>query len=290
MPSFFTAGLDETRRVRGTNEYIGVASYIFDPDALKAFNKEWDDVLRKNDLEYFHAYDWNSGQCQFSNRQKWTGSRRTELAFELVRIIKRHCTKALAVMVHKKTYEECVPEAWRNDVSGHIYTFALITACDHIAKMLKSDGENTEVTYLIEEGAENWRQADVFLRRIRDNQAFRQRFLYYSHDFKVKGQARSTEASDLFAWLYGLKLIGLLRNTQHIPFNDIWLDLTADQHYEVGYTTNWHFVSRTTEVWDLFGAFYPRRIRRRHGGEHDKKPASGRKRETGDTRSTPDMR
>jgi len=107
-----------------SNTSVAVAAcYISNKSQWDEFDRNWKDILREEDLEYFHTADFfNANRRPYS---EWDHPKRTKFLKRMISTINLRTKIGLAIAIPKLVYDEFAPERYKQTYAKDHYTFAV---------------------------------------------------------------------------------------------------------------------------------------------------------------------
>lgn len=192
MPRAF-AYFDES----GTDDQatvLCVAGYIFLEENVGPFEAEWNVMLEKYGLPYFHAVDCMHGTGVFNYLSL---EERTAAQTEAIEIIKKYGAKGIALSIDKAVFPEIGKDQrlWSTP-----YTFLCGQVLFGVRNWANAVDFRGAVQYIYEAGAEGQSKALEETTDALIKGEYVSVFRFGSHGHATKTEAVALQAADLLAW------------------------------------------------------------------------------------------
>jgi hypothetical protein len=189
---------DESVQPKG-NEPICVGGWLFKPAAYGKFRRQWHrTVLRhkKHRFTHFHTTDLIAGQREYRGIDIPT---RIAILDAAIDAIHQHMYGGVGVLFDQQEFERVATARWPS-VFGSIYAAACQMCLEATAVWLAEWKCPMKVLYVFENGHTFEKEADAFLKDVRDSESERKRLRYRAHLFDDKLKECGLQAADLYAW------------------------------------------------------------------------------------------
>ncbi len=170
-----------------------LAGYIFEKDAVAAFDEDWKRMLRRFELPYFHMNECAHAKGVFKNLEQ-AGANLA--AREAIDLIKRHVSQGIAFTVDKSIAAELRKGSmWKNE-----YSFIVGQIFFAISDLMLADQSRSEVACLFENGADGQGQADEAAQLILKQADFLEACRISSFKWADQNKETPLQAADMLAW------------------------------------------------------------------------------------------
>jgi hypothetical protein len=170
-----------------------VAGYLIESDQCRRFQVEWEAVLSRYDVPYFHMSECAHGVGIF---EKISKKDRSEICRALIEIIKLRAELGIAVSVSESEYRSMAPMHFKLDA----YSFCLNYCMQGVAAWASKYKVMEPVSYFFESGHKNQSVANSFINWIRHSAPLVHGLRYHSHSFVSGKKLCGIAAADLLAW------------------------------------------------------------------------------------------
>jgi hypothetical protein len=207
---------------------LTLAGYLFEAERIDLFSVEWNALLSKYDLPYFHMVDCAPGNPPFHKLGK---TDRTKLQMQL-QLIKRYSINGIVCNI--PNINDNIGKSYLEGVRG-----AVRLALEWADKVSFAGN----IAYLFEAGATGQGLADGHFQQIATDPASSAAHRYAGHAFLPKAGNPGVQAADLLAWQYHnftkkrakaglarLDLRALLRHPHHM--SDLCGDLPREPNIQ----------------------------------------------------------
>jgi len=194
---------------------ITLAGYLFEAERIDPFGAQWNEVLARYDVPYFHMVDCAHGAKPFEKLDKIN---RIKLQMQLMALIKRYAINGIVCNI--TNVPDNAGASYLEGVKG-----AVKVALDWADKAAYSG----KIGYFFEAGASGQGLAEVHFGEIAKDPASSAAHRYAGHAFVPKLGNPGVQAADLLAWQYHnftkkrataslarLDMRALLRHPHHI--------------------------------------------------------------------------
>lgn len=185
------AYLDESGTNEGDLAHV-VAGYLIKPGQAECMASEWQGILDKYGLPFFHMTD--CAHYEVCEPYRSLGREKCiALATELIELIHNHCLNGFAVCFPPRFYRP-IPD---KDIYGeNFYDFSVGFAHLHIQRVLTEYGFTGRAAYFLEAGHRHQRQARAILDRLQEDEKWKK----FNYAFFDKESATLLQAADILAW------------------------------------------------------------------------------------------
>lgn len=122
-----------------------VGGYIAADQQWKAFNKEWDKVLKSAGIKFFHMTDFES---RFGDYKEWSNEQRIKILESFYEIIHKYVLKGFTTSVVLEDYNN-LSDQHRN-IFGEPHLCALFNCMKHIYEMCNEYNFEESIAYSFE--------------------------------------------------------------------------------------------------------------------------------------------
>jgi hypothetical protein len=177
-------------------EFLGVGGYMFRKKNVRPFEKQWDIMLRKHGLEYFHMTDCNATppQKQFAGMDKADCDDAARMA---IAAIKEFSTHGFSAVVKPADFYAV---AGAKDLFNNPFSLCVHTVVAQCSAWANEHDPVARISYIFESGDEHQKDANKILQSIADNADRRAKYHYEGHAFFPKEWSKPTQAADILAW------------------------------------------------------------------------------------------
>jgi hypothetical protein len=170
-----------------------VAGYLIESDQCRRFQAEWEAVLSRHGVPYFHMSECAHGVGIFKEISK---KDRSEICRSLIETIKLRAELGIAVSVSEAEYRSIVPAHFKLDA----YSFCLHYCLQGVAAWASKYDVRVPISYFFESGHKNQSVANSFINWIRHSRSIVDGLRYHSHSFVSGKKLCGIAAADLLAW------------------------------------------------------------------------------------------
>jgi hypothetical protein len=170
-----------------------VAGYVIEAEQRRHFQQEWDAILAKHGIPYFHMSDCAHGAGVFARVPK---SVRSEICRSLIELIKLRAELGIAVSVCESDYQMLAPPDFKIDA----YSFCLHYCMQGVMTWANKFRIVHPISYFFESGHKNEAVANSLVTWLRGNQAIVNGLRCHSHSFVSGKRLCGIAAADLLAW------------------------------------------------------------------------------------------
>jgi hypothetical protein len=201
-----------------------VAGYLIERKQSELMAQEWNEVLDKYNLPFFHMVDCAHHAPPFD---KLSLEQCIAVEKRMIDLIKRRTVQGVGVIIDYDAFTKRFGEAC---FFGSAYTLCF----HHILAGLSDWAEKTEyqgdVAYFFEAGHESRSEADAIMQIALNNKKIRGEMHYAGHAFVDKEKSPQVQAADLFAW----QLVKDLKNhDEGRPRRKDFISLTDHPHHTI---------------------------------------------------------
>lgn len=180
-----------------------VAGYAFEKRQARLLAREWQTVLKRYKLPFFHMVD-----CAHGNREcaSLTKDQRIKLATSLIAIVKGRAAHGFAVSVDVEAFREVMP-SWGPAKTP--YAFCARCVIDEMGRWFFKTGFKGKSAYFFEAGHESRSEAEQVVGAVLTNPLNAIRSVHYgyvAHSFVLKKESPAVQAADLLAWQWATDL------------------------------------------------------------------------------------
>jgi hypothetical protein len=193
LRAYFDAGLkSKPRRV------FYVAGYVGYTDDWVHFNRKWRELLRRNDLPYFHMTDFVA-RCGFY--KGWSEEKRLAVMKRIVTLGSNAVRLGVAATLLPDDYER-LSESDRKLIPNP-YGLCLTACIAKTARLLQRQGVRDSVAYVFEAGDAGQGTTRLALEELLANPARRRKYAFHSLSYAQKAAAVGLQLADVFAYETG---------------------------------------------------------------------------------------
>jgi len=189
----FEAYFDESGTHAGS-PVMCVAGYVIESDQRKRMQAEWDTILSRYSLPYFHMSECAHGAGVFRALSK---PDRSEVCRSLIELIKLRVEIGIAVSVSESDYDTICPPAHRKIDA---YSFCLQYCMQGVVAWANRYRLDSPVSYFFKSGHRNQAVADGLVKWFRYSKRLVTGLRYRSHTFVSGKKLVGISAADLLAW------------------------------------------------------------------------------------------
>ena len=169
----------------------------------KKFNRDWDKARKDLGFDVFH-----SSECVASNFKsefsQWDERRKIRTFRRLREIIAQRSAQGFGVAVHKKDFDEVVPQELRQELGKYHYTIAVRIVIGLVEQWRLSLGIREPVEYIFDRMADKKSKAEidaVFEQAEQLTDSLHDFGIYNGcHSFRDKREILPLQAADILAW------------------------------------------------------------------------------------------
>lgn len=174
-----------------------VAGLVYAGMKAIKFKKEWEPILRANNLDYFRMSECESGRKQFKGVPE---PKRGRISTKLIGLTRELSIHGVAAAVSRDKYKSLAPPGWVR-AYGTDYTACLMTVVNMVISWAKMNRPKDHIAFFFEKGPFEG-EAREHLRKMSDDPVNKELFYHsISDSFVPKGEmSRPCEAADQFAW------------------------------------------------------------------------------------------
>lgn len=171
-----------------------LGGYVFEGSSIAAFEADWQDMLRRYELQYFHMSDFNDQRGRGVYRHLDEPARQAALG-EAIGIIEKHALCGFAYSIEKTAFDEIAAGSpWSKQ-----YALLANQAFYGIEEAFKHRGPGS-VNYVFEQGADGWGEAAKVFKEAKAIPALTDRYRLGELRQEPKSGAVHLQAADLLAW------------------------------------------------------------------------------------------
>lgn len=175
---------DESGDLNTDPSIFGVAGYFISSDAAEQMDQNWEIVLKKYNVPYFHMVDCASGNGVFKHLPDMD---RAEMVKELISLIKKYTAEGFAFLAKADSYEP------PNNEQLDPYSYCAAGCAKALGTFLQMNRLDANISYFFEAGHANKGRAYNHI-------AEKVKRPGDSLTFASKEQKRLLQAADLLAW------------------------------------------------------------------------------------------
>ncbi|WP_348755715.1 DUF3800 domain-containing protein [uncultured Aquincola sp.] len=181
----------------GTNDdsrNLCLGGYVFEGASIAAFEDDWQEMLRRYELQYFHMREFNQQRGKGVYGHLSTPARQAALG-EAIGIIERHALCGFAFSVEKTAFDDIAAGSpWSKQ-----YAFLANQAFYGIEETFKHHGPGS-VNYVFEQGAHGWGNAAKVFQEAKAIPALKDKYRLGELRQEPKSGAIHLQAADLLVW------------------------------------------------------------------------------------------
>ena len=197
----FKTYLDETG-TDGNSQFAVVAGGVSDAASWVKAEKRWNALMKRREVRYFHAQEYNSGDGDFAN---WGVLKRKTFETSLAKLVRQNVDFAVSVAVdrqaHQKVKQEMrgIKNAPKDSDVGLGFRILRFYICDLIAK----SQPGSEIHFVVEDGPWAAGQRTIYEElKTFENNSFRPTMygeMMAGFETVKKGASRGLEIADYIA-------------------------------------------------------------------------------------------
>jgi len=190
------AFFDESGSHKGA-PVLCVAGYAFEKRAARMLARDWNGILTRFRLPFFHMVDCAHGNEDFSTLTK---KQRIEVATAVIGIVKKYAAHGFAVSVDTQAFGDVMP-SWGPTQSP--YAFCARCVIDEMGRWFFKVGFRGKSAYFFEAGHESRSEAEKIITAVLTNPLWKVSDVHYGyspHSFISKRDSAAVQAADLLAW------------------------------------------------------------------------------------------
>lgn len=188
--ALFEAYLDES-----DGPILGVAAYVFETDACKALDLEWEALLDDFGLPYFHMVDCVHHNPPFD---KLTLEGCINAEKRAIKIIRDHMLVGTVTTVDERDYNTWMAR----EQLGTAYSYCCWQTISALNFWMNDRGIEGDIAYFFEAGHAGAGEANDIMREIGRTDVTRKSNRYASHSFVDKKKVRPVQTPDILAYLH----------------------------------------------------------------------------------------
>jgi len=193
LRAYFDAGFkSKPRRV------FYVAGYVGFPNDWLRFNRKWRELLRRNNLPYFHMTDFVARTGFYKG---WPEERRLAVMKRIVTLGSNAVRLGVAATLLPDDYER-LSESDRKLIPNP-YGLCLSACIAKTARLLQRQGVTDPVAYVFESGDPGQGTTKLALEELLANPAKRKAYAFHSLTYADKAEAMGLQLADVFAFETG---------------------------------------------------------------------------------------
>lgn len=188
----FEAYFDES----GTHQHsplMCVAGYLIESDQCRRFQSDWDGILKRHGVPYFHMSDCAHGSGVFKGIPS---ERRATICQSLIELIKLRVEIGIAVSVSEADYLAAMPPGFKVDA----YSFCLQYCMQGVVAWAERFSYTGPIAYVFEAGHKHQNTANNLIEFTRTIEPIVTGLRYDSHSFVSGKSLCGIAAADLLAW------------------------------------------------------------------------------------------
>lgn len=175
---------------------IVVAGYVAEVTRWRTFQSKWADILKKENLSFFHMTDFESGHGPYKG---WPTGRRTHLIKKLCRCIKGKTLFSVSRAIIKKDYRVSKEKV---DVLKpySAFTFSAVQCMRDITKWADANNRHDPIAYTFESGDGYDGELDAIRNEITGDENNRRRYRFCSLNTADKRRLSPLQAADILGY------------------------------------------------------------------------------------------
>lgn len=185
---------DGSRLVIGT---ICIAGYLVKAEQAKRLSEEWQAILDKFGLPYFHMVDCAHGNDVFAALDKRD---RIQVAARMIGIIKRRTMRGIGISLNVNQFTALMPPD--HPLIKTPYTLCARGLLDGVQEWIEANNYTGDVAYFFEAGHASQPEANRLMQVVFGDPKLRKALRYAGHSFVPKEQSAGVQAADLLAWQF----------------------------------------------------------------------------------------
>lgn len=187
----------------GTHEgarITSVGGYLFEPEPLRRFNREWKRALDKAEVEFFHMAEFGHLGGPFKGISM---KRANILQATALTTIKRRVRQGFVVALSEREYRVAATPEWRAWYGSTAYLACVQFICQAVGYYVTREyGPAEPVAYVFEGGAPHMQEAADKMVLMSTRPDMKASSHFHSGVFADKKTASALQAADILAWHY----------------------------------------------------------------------------------------
>lgn len=180
-------------------DYITVAGYLYTKKHRQKLKKEWDLILNKYELPYFHMIECAHGNGSF-NRWKKDSNKRVKIQTQLFKVLKKHKSVGFAVSFDKRL-SYLLPSSSNIGIDQiNPYSFCAYWIMVHARNWADKRLPNSKIDYFYEAGHKDESEARKIMHSLSNDDWHKKHFKIASYSFVEKIHSAAIQTSDVLAW------------------------------------------------------------------------------------------
>lgn len=175
-------------------DFLVVGGYMFRKRHIKPFEKRWNAMLRKYNLEYFHMTDCNVAAGVHSHLSHQDCDDCARMA---IQIITEYATVGITSGVDIPAFNDLIVQSGYMKSPFSISVHSAMMMCKDWAEQ---NDPSARIFYVFEAGDQFQSDANQILTAISEDPVRRKFFFYEDHAFLTKKGSKPTQAADIVAW------------------------------------------------------------------------------------------
>ena len=191
------AYIDESGTHKGSSIFC-LGGYLFEKDGAAALAQEWQAVLEKKGISFFHMNECCNQQGEFANLSK---TECDQMARKMIALTREHSIHGFGVEVVEDDYDHIMPNEFKR-VFGSAYAFCTAECITMVRRWAQRTGTTGQVSYFFESGADRQGEANRILKEMfSPDRPHKEGGLQYAgHGFYDKRIVSPLQTADILAY------------------------------------------------------------------------------------------
>jgi hypothetical protein len=194
LRAYFDAGLQKKPR-----PVFYVSGYVGFPGDWQVFNRKWRQLLRQNDLPYFHMTDYVARQEHYKG---WSEPKRLAVMKRIVALASETARLGMGATLLLDDFERLTDDD-KEVIPDHPYGLCLIACIGKTARTLHRQGISDHVDYVFELGDAGQGSARIAVEELFASPTKRRQFSFNSLSFAPKETFPGLQLADVLAFETG---------------------------------------------------------------------------------------
>lgn len=193
---FIEAYFDETNTHLEASMH-SMAGYVFEKDKAVLLQNEWQPMLNKFGLPFFHMVECAHGNGLFKGISR---ENRILIETNFIELVEKYAETGIAVSFDNRKFKATFGEnEFIRDYFSFFCGLCMAAVRSHTDKRPDVEG----VAYFFERGNANQASAESYIQRAMASPSVCEAHKYSNHAFIPKEHCAAIQAADMLAWLHG---------------------------------------------------------------------------------------